>query len=47
MPFELLDVSVELEVAPASTVAEVKEKLASVEGTPVETTRYLIAGLSA
>jgi len=40
-----MDVSVELEVAPAETVAEVKERLAVVEGTPVETQRLMWNGM--
>jgi len=40
-----MDVSVELETAPAETVAEVKERLAAVEGTPVETQRLMWNGV--
>jgi hypothetical protein len=40
-----MDISVELEVAPADSVAEVKERLAKVEGTPVETQRLMWNGV--
>lgn len=40
-----MDVSIELEVCPAETVAEVKERMAIVEGTPVETQRLMWNGV--
>jgi hypothetical protein len=40
-----MDVSVELEVSPGETVAEVKDRLAVVEGTPVETQRLMWNGV--
>lgn len=40
-----MDVSVELEVAPFETVAEVKERLAAVEGTPVDAQRLMWNGV--
>lgn len=40
-----MDVSIELEVAPTETVAEVKERLAAVEGTPVVSQRLMWNGV--
>jgi len=40
-----MDVSIELEVAPTDTVAEVKERLAAVEGTPVVSQRLMWNGV--
>jgi hypothetical protein len=39
------DLSIELEVAPVDTVAEVKERLAKLEGTPAETQRLMWKGV--
>jgi hypothetical protein len=40
-----MDISIELEVAAVETVGEIKERLASVEGTPVDTQRLMWNGV--